>query len=589
MKRVFKLFLLIPIIATSCSKTKGMITFYSSGNPFETLYSDSYFSLNNKEFHQEIALASHASIMSGINGQLDYSERAYYLVNLWKQEGFENIFINQDYKEKPRVDSIGFAIASKKIDDFNLVTVTIRSGVYDSEWASNFVLGSTGDAQGFKESSQKVLDGISEYISTYQITGHTKFWLNGYSRGAAITNMMAASILNDIKDNAFISGLNTSLDDIYAYCFETPGCAYITTEEATSDLYKPIHNIMNFNDLVPALAPYEWGFNIYGTKYYFPDRLTDIYFDYSERQKLITNYHFMYGAHKFPEYYVDDWKFYDAGQERTEEKNLPRESLHPSQGRFGRNFVHELTTNYMTRDFYSNFESAIGDIFAAVYGWNENIDELSITGQLLINMILSYPLVQTLFMELQQDDQYGFATDIEFIFYEVFNPKGEAQVQAVRELYDNIWLFVLFMCPGIVSRSDIMLQFFSRDNLLHVADTHFCELNYSFLMSCDERLYGSSACKLNDGTYQVLHVKTPSSITIFENNLRKTVFTYSNGRMSSDCISAEKLADGSIEIYLPNNGSYQYKVDSTSISLGKVDNCGVETTMQESMAKEGHF
>ena len=41
--------------------------------------------------------------------------------------------------------------------------------------------------------------------------------------------------------------------------------------------------------------------------------------------------------------------------------------------------------------------------------------------------------------------------------------------------------------------------------------------------------------------------------------------------MTSDCLSAEKLADGSINIYLPKNGSYEYISDSVGIFLNEQD------------------
>ena len=69
---------------------------------------------------------------------------------------------------------------------------------------------------------------------------------------------------------------------------------------------------------------------------------------------------------------------------------------------------------------------------------------------------------------------------------------------------------------------------------------------------------GNRACKFNDGTYQVLHIAEPQDFSIIEKNIKKTVFEYKNGVMSSNHLSAEKFADGTIDIYLPNNGDYEY-------------------------------
>ena len=67
------------------------------------------------------------------------------------------------------------------------------------------------------------------------------------------------------------------------------------------------------------------------------------------------------------------------------------------------------------------------------------------------------------------------------------------------------------------------------------------------------------------------------------------MFTYADGVMSSDGLSAEKMADGSIDIYMPKNGQYTYKIESESISLGNIDEFGDETPINESMPKEGTF
>ena len=59
--------------------------------------------------------------------------------------------------------------------------------------------------------------------------------------------------------------------------------------------------------------------------------------------------------------------------------------------------------------------------------------------------------------------------------------------------------------------------------------------------------------------------------------------------MTSDYISAEKMADGSIDIYLPNNGSYEYVSLCDEISLGKNDPLQGEILANESMPLSGEF
>ena len=55
-----------------------------------------------------------------------------------------------------------------------------------------------------------------------------------------------------------------------------------------------------------------------------------------------------------------------------------------------------------------------------------------------------------------------------------------------------------------------------------------------------------------------------------EKNIRQEVFSYKDGVMSSSHVSAEKFNDGSIDIYLPKNGEYEYVGMFDSLSLDDV-------------------
>ena len=583
MKRISSLFLLIPLLLTSCKTNPSKMTFQSGPIKYETYYKDSYFEMDNRSYHHEIAVASFASTMAGYDLGKDYKTHGKNITNLWKQEGFKNIYMNDAVKLKPTTDSVGLFIASKKIKDFNLVTMTIRSYTYEAEWANNFTVGATGHSKGFYDSSVYALEQLENYITNNHITGKTKIWLNGYSRGGAITNLAAAQILQKINENTFFSGLETTVYDLYAYCIEPPAGACTTYEDARSDLYSCIHSVFNFNDLVPMILDKGWGFVHYGQVHYFPDRITDIYFNSTERKKLVSNYHFMRQAHDLPEYKIDEWKFYDAGAEGTAEKNLPRETIYPSQGLFAKRFSHEVFNGAITREAYTAFEEAIRNLFATVYGYNPDIKELSLRGTLLLDAILSYPLIQTMVSELRDKDYGGFAYDVEYLFYMIFDGKTDA----IKALYNDLWYFLLFLGPSLVSREDLLLQLLSRDNLINLVLPHYTDLNYSFLLSCDSRLYGKAACKMNDGTYRVLEIKTPDSVTIYESHLKKNVFTYSNGKMASDTLSAEKLSDGSIRVYLPKNGSYQYTISAPSATLYNVNEYGEETVIDNTLVAQG--
>ena len=588
MKRIITLLSIITLSLAGCGSKPHRIIFRQNHDEFETFYDDSYFLLDNQYYHQEIAVASFASAMASIDNNDDYPYRSSNLVDLWTQENFKNIYINDLYKVKPTLDSVGFGIASKRINNFNLVAVTIRSGAYDAEWGSNLTGGESGNAKGFQDSADIAFDGLQEYLSTYQLSGHTKFWLSGYSRGGSITNLLAGKILQNIDKGTFNEHISTTIADVYAYCFEPQNAAETTIEEAKSEKYQGIHNLCNFNDMLTMIYPTVWGMVKYGHCHYYPDRLTDIRFNASERKKMISNYHYARNSYKFPDYRVDDWKFYSVINDYSEALNTPVESLYPSMGRFAQNLIYTIMVSGWDRATYVMVQEGIRNVFATIYGYNPNIEGIEISDAVFMDILFSYSIIQTLFAELQEKNIGDFTADFENILYILFNANKD-NIDAIHDLYLGIRFAIYNIFGPTTFRPDLMHQLFSRDNLLIMVSTHATELNYSFLKSCDARLYGKDACHLNDGTYYILRASKPTSISIYEKTLGKNVFSLTNGVMYSDTLSAEKMYDGSIDIYMPKNGQYQYQIESDDIQLINVDEFNNQTVVMDEMPKTGQF
>lgn len=591
MRIKFKICLLLPMLTSLCSCSKSdKISFQSCDFTFDTYYNDSYFLLDNKEYHEEIALASHAMALATFNGDEDYSQRSKYLRELWEKEHFDNIYMNDSFYQIPWTDSIGYGLASKHIslnkEDFTLVAVAVRGGNYDGEWASNFTIGLEGDAQGFKEATNQVIEGLTSYLKNYSISGKVKFWISGYSRAAITSNMVAGEILKMYEANQYLtSEVQYNDDDIYAYCFEPPLGVEITLENARKEIYHGIHNLVNYNDFVPLVAPFEWGFARYGVDHYYPDRLNDIYFDESEREKIISLYHFTYGAEKFTDYSVDKWKFFDIG-EKANENNLAREMVNPSQGRFNHDLIHELAVNgIQTRDMYAKYvQQGIRDLMATIFGLNPDIEKLNLKN--LASIIFEYDFVRTLIMELQEDQSTQFAMDVELLFLQIFGA-NEKNFDMIEKLYNSNALLLSFFANAYKYRKDVLTQLLYRDNAMGLLVCHMPEVSYSFLCACDSRFMGNKKCKLNDGTYKVLHIDKPASFTLFEKNIKKEVFAYKDGKMNSKHLSGEKLADGSLNIYLPNNGAYEYICNSNGVSIGYIDPLKGETLTTNGLPQNG--
>lgn len=591
MRIKFKICLLLPMLTSLCSCSKSdKISFQSCDFTFDTYYNDSYFLLDNKEYHEEIALASHAMALATFNGDEDYSVRSKYLRELWEKEHFDNIYMNDSFYQMPWTDSIGYGLASKHIsldkEDFTLIAIAVRGGNYDGEWASNFTIGLDGDAQGFKEATNQVIEGLTSYLKNYSINGKVKFWISGYSRAAITSNMVAGEILNMYEAKQYLTKeVNYTDNDMYAYCFEPPLGAEISLDNARKEIYHGIHNLVNYNDFVPLVAPFEWGFARYGVDHYYPDRLNDIYFDETEREKIISLYHFTYGAEKFTDYSVDKWKFFDIG-EKANVNNLAREMVNPSQGRFNHDLIHGLAVNgIQTREIYAKYvQQGIRDLMATIFGLNPDIDKLNLKN--LVSIIFEYDFVRTLIMELQEDQSTQFAMDVELLFLQIFGA-NEKNFDKIEKLYNSNALLLSFFANAYQSRKDVLTQLLYRDNAMGLLVCHMPEVSYSFLCACDSRFMGNKKCKLNDGTYKVLHIDKPASFTLFEKNIKKEVFTYKDGKMNSKHLSGEKLADGSLNIYLPNNGAYEYICNSNGMSIGYIDPLKGETLTTANLPSSG--
>ncbi len=166
--------------------------------------------------------------------------------------------------------TIGYAIGSKnatdKEGDYTLIAVAVRGNGYADEWGSNFEIGDGSRHRGFEKSAKQVTDGIMEYIES-QIPADTrvKFWITGFSRGAAVANVTAHNLNTAILDGT----LSALPDDVFAYTFESPRT--VTTDEPGFDGDKNIFNIVNPTDLVTQIPPAEWGYVRYGVDCPLPD------------------------------------------------------------------------------------------------------------------------------------------------------------------------------------------------------------------------------------------------------------------------------------------------------------------------------
>ncbi len=271
-------------VAQNIVKKTGTFSYPGKGMDYTSTYyyDDNYFKSTSYEYNAHLATMSLCLELScwGSKDTSDYTQKMQNAEELLTELSFVGFDHNYtDFAEdgilgKPMKNSIGAVAANKLLkfdgEEYTLIAVAVRGGEYEREWAGNFNIGKEGQHKGFSEARDKVIAFIENYIKEQQITGKIKFWITGYSRGAATANMVAGAI--DDR-NIDLNGCELELKDVFAYTFETPAGAIST--EVTDSKYNNIFNIINRTDPVPKVAPKYWKFGRYGQDKFLPSLAMD--------------------------------------------------------------------------------------------------------------------------------------------------------------------------------------------------------------------------------------------------------------------------------------------------------------------------
>lgn len=274
-------------------KTNGYFQYASSfsdkNGTYPYSYDEEWFLEDSSEYNHDLAKMSLAMAMSAFDiGGNTYKARAANIIDLFEQLGF-SYTANSICYDAPTTDSIGYAIGSKTVltgtDPFTLVVVAIRGSGYGQEWASNFSIGTASEHAGFASAANTVSNAVETYIKSLGVSTNIKIWLTGYSRAAATANI-AAQRLTGTANSKLIKGL--SAENIYAYCFACPRTVRTDDLSYATSTYKNIHNIVNYIDLVPKVAPEAWDFDRYGITYYLPSAEQTSHFSSAYNQMVNT-------------------------------------------------------------------------------------------------------------------------------------------------------------------------------------------------------------------------------------------------------------------------------------------------------------
>lgn len=141
----------------------------------------------------------------------------------------------------------------------NLIGVFIR-GTDSIEWQGNFEMWEDGDTTSnehysFDLSATDLVEEIENYVTAHGLTNveDNKLWITGHSRGAAVSNLVAAELNR--------RGTVADIENLYAYTFATPN----VTKELKDGNYDNIYNFVNKDDFVTQVPLQDaWDYKRYG-------------------------------------------------------------------------------------------------------------------------------------------------------------------------------------------------------------------------------------------------------------------------------------------------------------------------------------
>ena len=233
-------------------------------------YEDSYFLTNPNDYNKNLSLLSFGAAVS--------TGDVISLGDFFGAAGFQDIAF-YGYDTAPSADTVGYSFAHKVIEGYDVVAVTARGLNYGLEWSNNFLIGETGNHQGFYARAQEVYASLTAYVTEKCNTGNLKLWLSGYSRGGAIVNVLSDIIVrsDDVK---------VYHDSFYAYTFEAP--AGLNTEDLGT--YAFVHNVVNSNDVIANIPPAQYGLGRCGVDFKIYDENVSTIMKAFDEEAIITEF-----------------------------------------------------------------------------------------------------------------------------------------------------------------------------------------------------------------------------------------------------------------------------------------------------------
>ena len=225
---------------------------------------------NATVFNKNLAMASYLSTME--------TASAESIKKLYESIGFDNI-VTGGYEESDDIHLDAYCLAHKNINGSDVIACVTRCLGYGIRFSGNLVVGTSGDHEGFSIAANSLYEKLKSYIESKYENSYKaktlKLWLPGYSRTAAIANVLSYMILGEKK-------LDIENKNVFTYAVATPYCL---TKEHSID-FPNVFNLVSEADVVALVPPAVWGLGRCGKDKIIYRSNSDSYTEHKQTDKL---------------------------------------------------------------------------------------------------------------------------------------------------------------------------------------------------------------------------------------------------------------------------------------------------------------
>ena len=257
-------------------------------------YSDSLFDHAAQVYDNRLALATLGMTAAAFSTWA--SDQQYWMVgevgradhirDAFEQLGFAEVeLIHYDHSLNDIPDTVACAIARKTLvrngSRVTIIAAFLRGAGYGAEWSGNLYAGAGSAHAGFVAAAREMAGQIQSYVkksASRHALGTLKFWMGGYSRSAAVANLVAArlpALLPQLtKKNTFVYTFAAPAALAAADCPELQQ-DYDNNHNKSGTLKKNwgtsnIFNLISSGDIVPRVLPWQWGYHRNGNDRFLP-------------------------------------------------------------------------------------------------------------------------------------------------------------------------------------------------------------------------------------------------------------------------------------------------------------------------------